>query len=865
MKDTFLSQVAYEMQKKGSLSNGCQIVFPQRRAIEVFRSLVDRNPPRMLTMPQLFIDASGIRRADDTEMLFRLYKVYRSVCASRGLNDTMTLDEFVPWSEMMLNDFSDVDKSLADAHSVFRELNNLKDIEEIKFADEEALKSLKKYFSTFCQAYGSDMRGKYHTIWNMLSAIYDGINAENPKTAYEGAIYRAGCRNMLKSQGQKYAFVGFNVLCGAERTVMSFLKSQDRAEFYWDYTPGFVEEGNEAVENISRNVKVYGGWTPRQGTAALSPLHIVESHTQSGEAAYVGKWLKSVSPQKGDYTAVIPMDKGIIGMLRFFLPQKEYGFNLPCPIGRSATYARLMRFSEEELSRHRDGENYKASDYIAALKAKIEKHVPEEGNEEYVVEKASLDAAKTAIDATGNLVEKNAEFIVSSTVAAMIFKKLYTVSDEDVVLNANADGKKRVEVLDLAETRTVDYDNVLMLDCNEGSLPQNRQTPTMLPNIVRSVYGMPSLGNRSGIAAYNFFRILKRTPNVSAVYTSSVSSAGAKEMSRYLLQVVAGEVGRKYDTIRLESRAAVAGYVPQPVKKTRQMLLNLKRLEPTPLYMYVTCPLKFYYNKIAGLRAPDPNAEKMPANLFGTLFHEAIQLYYEEKPSPHIERSTIENDLKDKTRAYINKCIGKAFEICRVPNNSVMRGIIMKYLTDVLEYDAAHTPFDVMPQYIEKYIYAPFVTRNGYDVMVGGKFDRVHVKNGVYAVVDYKTGNSKKPASAKSFDSVLTKFDTQNHYSYVLQTMVYSLALKHKLESDHTPYTAIRPELYFITGMKQKDFDPTVLIDKKNVEDYVAVEKEVAAGIQWLVDDIFDTGKPFAPCEDVKRCEKCDYRKLCNR
>ncbi len=77
----------------------------------------------------------------------------------------------------MFSDFDDVDRSLADAPSVFREVNNFHDIDNMKFADEESVKQLKEYFTTFFQAYGEDMRGKYHGIWNMLADIYECVKS----------------------------------------------------------------------------------------------------------------------------------------------------------------------------------------------------------------------------------------------------------------------------------------------------------------------------------------------------------------------------------------------------------------------------------------------------------------------------------------------------------------------------------------------------------------------------------------------------------------------------------------------------------------------------------------------------------------
>ena len=872
MKASFLAMVAEELLKRGGDYSALNIVFPQHRAIEVFAGIWAKKTsetggrsPRLFTMSGLLRNSSGLRKADVSEMLFRIYNAYLAVCTERGSSDIMTLDEFLPWGEMMLGDFDDVDKSLADAASVFREVNNLRDIESMKFADEESVRRLKEYFSTFYQAYGDDMRGKYHEVWNMLSAIYLHLNSGKERTAYEGAVYRKGCENILKTAaGNKYEFVGFNVLSGAERRVMGHLKEQGRADFFWDYTPGFVDGDNIAVSDISANLKVFGGWTPPDGNGELAAVKIVESTTQSGEAAYVAKWLESVKPAKDDFTAIIPMDESVVGMLHHFLPVGDYDFRIPCALVQTSVYAKLMRFVDAEMKSHESAVEYDGRTLVAALKKEIECGIKLDADEDCRDEKVSLEAAKTAADIVLALLDKNKGLKVSPRVAAMIFKSQYAAGageDEDNPGDSKpvSGGRRRVDVVNLQDTRTIDFDNVLLLDCNEGSLPQTRRLPTMLPNAVRSAYGLPALNN-GGVAAYNFFRLLKRTPNISVAYSSSSTAMGNREMSRYILQMLAGQIRRGFNVETVAGKAVLREYAPQEVKKTPQMLQKIKSLEATPLYMYVECPLKLYYNKVARLRPPEPDAGKMPQNLFGTIFHDSIQRYYENKPSTHIERSTIEQDLADKRLAYLSECVRKAFEDSKVADNSVIRGIIMKYLKDVLRYDAANAPFDIVPQYIEKFLYVPFTSKSGYTVKVGGKFDRVHKKDGVYVVVDYKTGKWGGAVKAAKLHDVFSKPDSQKHYNYVLQTLVYSLALDNALRA-----AVIRPELYFITAMAKDDFEPCISVNKAKVCAFHEMREEVREEVQRIVDDIFDLSKPFAPCSNDKVCTYCDYRRLCFR
>lgn len=870
MKASFLAMVAEELVRRGGDYSALNIVFPQHRAIEVFGGIWAKKSsetagrsPRLFTMSGLLRNSSGLKKADISDMLFRIYNAYLAVCAGRGISDMMTLEEFLPWGEMMLGDFDDVDKSLADAASVFREVNNLRDIESMKFADEDSVRQLKEYFSTFYQAYGDNMRGKYREVWNMLSGIYVHLGSARERTAHEGAVYRKGCENILKTNGgKKYEFVGFNVLSGAERRVMRHLKEQGRADFFWDYTPGFVDGDNVAVSDVSTNLKVFGGWTPPCGNEKLSAVKILESSTQSGEAAYVAKWLETVKPAKDDFTAIIPMDEGIVGMLRHFLPCGDYDFRIPCALAQTSVYAKLMRFIDAEIKSHEGAEEYDGRTMVAALKKEIEDGIKADGDGDCADEAVSLEAAKTAANIVCALLEKNKSLKVSPRVAAMIFKSQYAAAgDEDNSGESKpvSGGRRRVDVINLQDTRTIDFDNVLLLDCNEGSLPQTKRRPTMLPNAVRTAYGLPALNNGS-VAAYNFFRLLKRTPNISVAYSSSSTAMGSREMSRYILQMLAGQIRRGCNAETIVGKAVLREYMPQEVRKSPQMLQKIKSLEATPLYMYVECPLKFYYNKVARLRAPKPDAEKMPQNLFGTIFHDSIQQYYENKPSTHIERSTIEQDLADKRLAYLLECVRRAFGDSNVADNSVIRGIIMKYLKDVLRYDAANAPFDIVPQYIEKFLYVPFTSKGGYTVNVGGKFDRVHIKDGVYVVVDYKTGKWGGAVKAANLHDVFSMPDAQKHYNYVLQTLVYSLALDNVQRG-----AVIRPELYFITAMARDDFEPCISINKAKVCAFHEMREEVREEVQHIVDDIFDLSKPFAPCGNGKVCAYCDYRRLCFR
>src|SRR4030042_5967652 len=113
-----------------SLNRHC-LVFPSRRAgLYFIKYLAGRikKPvwvPSIMTINELFSSCSDLQKAENELLLFELYKVYRRV-SKTGEN----FDEFYFWGDVLINDFDDVDKYLADASLLFRNVKDIRNIEQ---------------------------------------------------------------------------------------------------------------------------------------------------------------------------------------------------------------------------------------------------------------------------------------------------------------------------------------------------------------------------------------------------------------------------------------------------------------------------------------------------------------------------------------------------------------------------------------------------------------------------------------------------------------------------------------------------------------------------------------------------------------
>jgi len=124
----FLHQVASVFFREyGTKISRLAFVFPNRRAGLFFCKYLSEIAgkalfaPRILTINDLLTNMSGKQPADRIGMLFRLYHIYSEISKSEE-----TFDEFVYWGEMLLGDFDDVDKYMANAKMLFTNVTDLR-------------------------------------------------------------------------------------------------------------------------------------------------------------------------------------------------------------------------------------------------------------------------------------------------------------------------------------------------------------------------------------------------------------------------------------------------------------------------------------------------------------------------------------------------------------------------------------------------------------------------------------------------------------------------------------------------------------------------------------------------------------------
>lgn len=264
----FLYQVASLFYSQyGAEISRLAFVFPNRRTglfFQKYLSEVAGKPlfsPTILTINDLFVQLSGKQTADRISMLFKLYGIYLEHSGS-----SETFDEFLYWGEMLLNDFDDIDKYMADARMLFTNVTDLREIEnDFSFLSPEQIAAIRTFWSSFYPKGDTPNQEEFLAVWQILYALYadlrEALSAENK--GYEGMIFREVVERMEKEECcdlpyTKIVFVGLNALSVAEERFLSLLQKQGIADFYWDYaSPKVTDPDNKASYFVERNLKQF--------------------------------------------------------------------------------------------------------------------------------------------------------------------------------------------------------------------------------------------------------------------------------------------------------------------------------------------------------------------------------------------------------------------------------------------------------------------------------------------------------------------------------------------------------------------------------------------------------------------------------
>jgi len=438
-----------------------------------------------------------------------------------------------------------------------------------------------------------------------------------------------------------------------------------------------------------------------------------------------------------------------------------------------------------------------------------------------------------------------------------------------------------LQIMGLLESRGLDFDHILMLGAGEGSLPRIKPPESYLPENVRRAFGLPVSDHQDAIFAYVFYRLLHRCQSLTVVYNAQVSDNSTGEISRFLQQVN-HETGMKLQPVAPGFEVKPQGSVPITIAKTPEALSKLNHylnptstspLSPSAVNSWLHCRLQFYFRYVAKLKVPDQLGEGIDPASFGSIVHKLMELLYKA-----VRLKQKNGNITTDSIAYMRSILpawtdaafrqgwrddGKEEPLVYTGEMLVIKEVVKQYAEAFLAVDEAYVPFTLHE--IEVKFSEPFgIEVNGKPerLLLGGYVDRVDERDGVYRMVDYKTGSDKL-----DFSTVAELFEREGgkQNKAALQTLMYSWMFSSK----YPGRKKFAPALIPIRALKGEAGE--ILFDEKKGRRLLTADvlpdvlEEYKALLKPLVEQIFDGTTAFDQTEDTRNCSYCDFKGICGR
>ena len=444
----FLEHIAQSLYKEfGNTLNRHCLVFPSRRAGLYFLKYLAAGiekpvwAPSILTINDLFRSYTTLQIPGTEVLLFELYKVYRKL-----KKPFESFDEFYYWGDMLLNDFEDVDKYLVNASLLFRNVLDIKNIDQ-QFGSltDEQKEIIRRFWTNFNPEKPTNEKSGFISTWSVLPDLYTGYrdSLKSQNLAYEGMIFREVAESAENSDNsdnsddrwEKVHFVGFNALNACEKALMNRFKKAGKARFYWDYDNSYINQGklNSAGFFLRDNLKLFGndmpaGWSFDTMLSNNTPqVHrrVIDSSSDVAQVKLVSQLLEGIpdiTNANAHHTAVILADENLLMPVLTSLPENMGDINITMghPLKQSMVYAflkHLMDLQKNSLSTDK-AVRFGYKEVMSILKHSLLSGLLSESDNELVKE-----IVKT------NLIRVPSDLFSKSEVLSQIFKKPSTPAE----------------------------------------------------------------------------------------------------------------------------------------------------------------------------------------------------------------------------------------------------------------------------------------------------------------------------------------------------------------------------------------------------------------------------------------------------
>ncbi len=478
-----------------------------------------------------------------------------------------------------------------------------------------------------------------------------------------------------------------------------------------------------------------------------------------------------------------------------------------------------------------------------------------------------------------------------------IFVKLKAMIDEYPFINSSATLKslflqvagstgipfygeplKGLQIMGMLETRTLDFENVIMLSVNEDMIPSGKSQNSFIPYDLRREFNLPTYRDNNAVYAYHFYRLLQRAKNVYLLYGTEATELGGGDKSRFVTQIQT-ELPEYNPDIKIKEQIVVnrlnIGKQNEEIEieKTKDIVEKLLKtatsgFAPTALNVYRRCPLQFYFQYILKLGETEEPEETIEARTLGKVVHEVLELFYK----PFVEKNITVTDV-ERMIPGVEKYVKASFKehykdgdidyginhlIFKVANMFVVN--FLKKEKDFLKMLSEKKQQMIIRNLEKKYTaeinFKSSLFPDGQGIaLMKGTFDRVDEVNGKTRIIDYKTGYvNKTDLVLKDWEDLMTESKYDKNFQLLFYGWLYGKSNPGagEMETGIISFRQLSAGL-MIAGLPEKEpVTPQSLMEFEEI-------------IKSILMEIFDTEVPFIQTDVADDCRYCPYTSICGR
>lgn len=858
---TFLAEkikIIYD--KHSTQLDEISIIIPNKRAavyIQKYMADLSGNAlfaPEISTINEWVDNFTPQRISTQVELLFILYDVHLEIEGKEAED----FNSFIKWGKIMLSDFDEIDRYLIPPKLIFRDLRNIKEIENWSFLAAELSEGQKKYI----------------TLWDKLSTYYKRLNDELVKRnfIYQGRAYMQlydflqDIDNENNQQLKKhYYFLGFNALSESEEGIIRTLKKQQLATVYFDIDQIYFENAEHEAGHFYR--KILKKWQLKKevGTSFdenTKTIEVIETAQQIAQTKIAGNIVADLVNQGAnmDSTAIVLADESLLIPLTRSLPSSIEQVNIT--MGYPLKFSHLkslidiifeLQFNFQKFKSkriyHKSLLNYLDHPYLKAIVGDLALIQVFEAdiiakNRIFIDDKELLKAFPKLrkMKAIFQLWEKpiNDGFLAFNQLTKALYEALKLDGDKQIdleIIYHFTKGFKRFEkitnayphqlnlksfkqlfhqfwqseslsflgnpieglqVMGILETRTLDFENLIVLGMNEGNLPKTNVVNSFIPRDLKLNHALPIEEDRQAIFAHHFYRLLQRAKKIYFTYNSTADGVGTSEKSRFITQLE-NELNPKHTlthyTYASDDKAAGISDIKYQSSLAIQVKLD-KRLEaglsPSALNKLILCPLDFYYRYILEMKENVGVEENIESSTFGTKIHDVLERIF--KVNFLDKKQKLDADVLEKEKKNIEQYLKEAYLKDFTANDikfgqnklsfDVSLNFIDRFLTrQIKEIKSTDSPIYIID--LERSIAATYeweINGEVKKVKIEGNADRIEQFGSHYRIIDYKSGKcdgTKVTLGTKILnEGEMHKFMHNTTKGYGRQLLMYALMFR---------------------------------------------------------------------------------------